>query len=332
VDLEMRTDRGELGERLRGALDVQLERVARRAPPNSELTVELRMDSGREAGATHVACLKLTLPDGELEASEAARSVERAVKLAAASIARQLKAAPDSRGVKEFPKPTPLDLRATVREYWLERAARHTHDSYAGVRLAKFPEDLRVYEHLLWSCKPNAVIEIGTLCGGSALWFRDRLRTLAAYGQIDRPLVISIDLDVDTARAHVGAVDPAYEDTIVFVEGDVTDPDLPGEVGALLPGDPRCLVVEDSAHVFETTMAALKGFARFVPRRGFFVVEDGSVDYEEMRIREDWPRGVLPAVREWLKTPEGRGFQVRRDLELYGITAHPEGFLQRVAV
>jgi cephalosporin hydroxylase len=175
------------------------------------------------------------------------------------------------------------------------------------------------------------VIEIGTLRGGSALWFRDRLRTLAAYGRIRRPLVISIDLTVDGAREDLQAADPVYEETITLLEGDVTDPDLPDEVGALLPAEARCLVVEDSAHVFETTMAALTGFARFVPPQGFFVVEDGSVDHEEMRLQADWPRGVLPAVREWLESPEGRKFRVRRDLEIYGITSHPEGFLQRVA-
>jgi cephalosporin hydroxylase len=232
--------------------------------------------------------------------------------------------------VREFPRPTPLDLQATVREYWLERVSRHRQDIYAGVRLAKFPEDLRVYEHLIWASKPNVVIEIGTLRGGSALWFRDRLRTLAGYGHIDRPLVISIDLHVDEAREDVRRVDPAYEKTIVLLQGDVTDPGLPDEVEALLPTDARCLVVEDSAHVFETTMAALSGFARFVPSQGFFVVEDGSVDCEEMRLRADWPRGVLPAVREWLQSAEGRRFRVRRDLEIYGVTAHPEGFLQRV--
>lgn len=233
--------------------------------------------------------------------------------------------------MREFPKRTRLDLRATVREYWLERVARHKRDSYAGVRLAKFPEDLRVYEHLIWASKPNVVIEIGTLRGGSALWFRDRLRTLAAYGHIARPLVISIDLDIDGARKDVRGADPAYEETITLLDGDVTDPDLPREVEALLPTDARCLLVEDSAHVFETTMAALEGFSRFVPPRGFFVVEDGSVDYDEMRLRPDWPRGVLPAVREWLETTEGRKFRVRRDLEIYGITSHPEGFLQRIA-
>jgi cephalosporin hydroxylase len=233
--------------------------------------------------------------------------------------------------VREFPRPTPLDLDATVREYWLERVARHKRDSYAGIRLAKFPEDLRVYEHLIWASKPNVVIELGTLCGGSALWFRDRLRTLAGYAEIGRPLVISIDLRIDQAREELRDADAVYEETIILLEGDVTDPDLPRQVEALLPDGARCLVTEDSAHVFETTIGALRGFARFVPENGFLVVEDGAVDYEEMRLRPDWPRGVLPAVREWLRTPEGRTFRVRRDLEIYGITSHPEGFLQRIA-
>jgi hypothetical protein len=55
--------------------------------------------------------------------------------------------------------------------------------------------------------------------------------------------------------------------------------------------------------------------------QGFFVVEDGYVDVEPMRLRQDWPRGVLPAIREWRATPEGRQFKIRRDLELYGVLA-----------
>jgi ribosomal subunit interface protein len=333
MQVELRTDRGEITERVRAVLDAQLERVSRRVPEDAAIIVELRVDPDAEATTTHVAELKIKLPQGELEASEAAATMERAVKLGAAKLTRQLKAAQgkEPKRIREFPPRTPLDLQATVRQYWFERVARHTRDSYAGVRLAKFPEDLRVYEHLIWASKPNVIIEIGTLRGGSALWFRDRLRTLASYGKIDRPLVISIDLDIEGAREDLRAVDPAYEETITLLEGDVTDPDLPGEVEALLPPDARCLVVEDSAHVFETTMAALTGLARFVPQQGFFVVEDGSVDHEEMRIRESWPRGVLPAVREWLRTAEGRKFRVRRDLEIYGVTSHPEGFLQRIA-
>jgi cephalosporin hydroxylase len=55
-------------------------------------------------------------------------------------------------------------------------------DSYAGVQMYKFPDDLRVDEHLMWLARPNVVIEIGSYFGGSALWFRDRLRTRDTYG------------------------------------------------------------------------------------------------------------------------------------------------------
>jgi cephalosporin hydroxylase len=90
-------------------------------------------------------------------------------------------------------------------------------------------------------------------------------------------------------------------------------------------------VVEDSAHVYDTTLAALRGFADMVPVGGYFVVEDGCVDVEEMRLDEFWPRGVLPAIADWRRTPEGKRFRVRRDLELYGMSCHPGGFLQRTS-
>lgn len=231
----------------------------------------------------------------------------------------------------DLPSSVPLDLRASARDLWIARARQHTTDSYAGVRIAKFPEDLRTYEHLLWQTRANLVVEIGTSFGGSALWFRDRLRTMSAYGRIDSVGVISIDLDNADALDAVRAADPFYEETITFVDGDVCDPQLPGQVAALVPAGARCFVVEDSAHVYDTTLAALRGFADLVTVGGYFVVEDGCVDVEAMRLDESWPRGVLPAIADWLPTPQGQRFRVRRDLELYGISSHPGGFLQRTS-
>lgn len=226
----------------------------------------------------------------------------------------------------------PIEARMedSLRSYWLDRAAQHTHDSYGGIPLAKFPEDLRVYEHLLWAARPNVVIEIGTHCGASALWFRDRLRTLAAYDLISEFHVVTIDIEVDNARRHLGRADPNWEESISLVAGDVCDESLPARIAELLPRA-RCFVVEDSAHVYSTTMAALTGFSRFVSPGGFFVVEDGCVDIDTMRLEESWPRGVLPAVADWLASPTGEGFASRRDFELYGMTCHPGGVLQRSA-
>jgi cephalosporin hydroxylase len=229
--------------------------------------------------------------------------------------------------------PPPVTARLTegsLHNYWVARARQHTQDSYAGVRLSKLPEDLRTYEHLLWMDAPDTVIELGTQAGGSALWFRDRLRTLFEYGVISRsPRVVTVDLEQGWAREELARVDSEYEASITLLEGDIRLPETVATVRELVAADARCLLVEDSAHEYETTMAALVGFAPFVPSGGFFVVEDGCVDIEHMRIHTDWPRGVLPALHDWLRTPEGRKFTIRRDLELYGVSCHPEGFLQR---
>jgi cephalosporin hydroxylase len=228
-----------------------------------------------------------------------------------------------------LPDTVRADLHApALRDYWRDRAAQHTGDSYVGVPMSKFPEDLRVYEHLLWLAKPDVVIELGVQHGGSTLWFRDRLAAIERYtGRAGR--VLGVELYDEAARANIQRADPTWQN-ITLLQGDVCDAGLPARVREHVPADATCLVIEDTAHVYDTTRAALDGFASFVPPGGFLVVEDGCVDDEELRF-EGWPRGVLPAVHDWLATPAAAGFSVRRDLELYGVTCHPEGFLQRTA-
>ena len=223
-----------------------------------------------------------------------------------------------------------VNLDDSVQDLWVQRLVQHNADSYCGITLAKFPEDLRVYEHLLWETRPQVMVEVGTDHGASALWFRDRLRTLASYGRISDYRVISIDVDHGRAAENLYAADPTYDNDIVLVTADICDTGLRTRVDALVPAEWRAMVVEDSAHVFETTMAALQGLSHLVPVGGYFVVEDGVVDIEPLRAVEGWPRGVRAAVDRWLETPAGSCFEVRRDLECYGLTCHPGGYLRRV--
>ena len=200
--------------------------------------------------------------------------------------------------------PQPVTARVTegaLREYWLARAAQHTTDTYAGVPLFKFPEDLRTYEHLLWADRSDTVIEIGTSAGGSALWFRDRLderaplrthRARAARRQRRRLARLAREhlappiLTTSGDQAHRGRHPRS---------GDVD------AVAALIPAAPlprrRGLRAQVRHHD-----GRAPGLRSVRAAGGFFVVEDGCVDVEELRLEDDWPRGVLAALDEWLET------------------------------
>ena len=81
-------------------------------------------------------------------------------------------------------------------------------------------------------------------------------------------------------------------------------------------------MVEDSAHVYDTTLAALEGFNRLVPVDGFFVVEDGCVDVEPLRLTPDRPRGV-PSGGSRRRT--GNGSPRSGISSFYGVSCHPGG-------
>lgn len=223
-------------------------------------------------------------------------------------------------------------LGDTVGDLWRFRIQQHFLDTYAGVRISKFPEDLRVYEMMMWEQVPNVVIEIGAQFGGSTLWFRDRLADLARYRpHVGPPLVIAVDITMAAAQPNIAMADPDYADSIKLIEHDICDPDVLEVIARHLPRDARPFIIEDSAHIYQTTAAALEHLAPLVAPGGYFVVEDGCVDVEAMRADVNWPRGVIPAIEDFLAGPEGQRFTVRRNLEHYGITCHPRGFLQAAA-
>jgi len=228
-----------------------------------------------------------------------------------------------------LPMSISFDPSESVLSYWRRRIEQHLSEYYAGIRLSKFPEDLRVMEQLMFAQRPQAVVELGCQFASSSLWFADRLEALVRYGGAADPVVVAVDIDTSLAEQALDGVDPRWRERILLIEADITDPALPALVESRLEGRTNCFVIEDSAHVYDTTAAALRGFTHLVPPGGYVVVEDGVVDVEELRMREDWPRGVHRAIDDFMAGPSGRDFIRRPDLERYGITSHPGGYLQR---
>lgn len=219
----------------------------------------------------------------------------------------------------------------SLKELWRDRAGQHTDDTYAGIPMWKFPEDLRTYEQILWERQPRIVIEVGVQDGGSTLWLRDRLFDFQRYRTGPAPRVIGVDVNLD--RAHESFRDLPTEGTagIELIEGRIEDAGVVEQVFSAVPRGAEVFVIEDAAHDAGTTLAALRSLAPLIRAGGYYMVEDTCVDYEPLRITHDWPRGCATALAEWLaQDPLGRRFRRRPDLQAYGLTCHPGGLLQRL--
>ena len=224
------------------------------------------------------------------------------------------------------------ELTSPIGDLYLERLRIHMNDSYRGIRMRKFPEDLRVLEELLWELDIDVVLEIGLGMGGSALWFRDRLRTLAEYGRIAQPFVVSVDRNIADAHAKLLQIDPNYASTIKLVEADIRSPSVREAVCRHIPTSARVLVIDDSAHRYDTSLATLQTFADLVPIGGYVLIEDGHRDIEGMLPPEipGEARGVIQAIADWLADGGSGCFVQQRNQERYVMTSNPGGWLQRI--
>lgn len=185
---------------------------------------------------------------------------------------------------------------------------------YRGIPLAKSPFDLALFSMLIDQLQPRTIVEIGTLSGGSALWFADqtRVRGLETH-------VFSLD-HVQMAKVE----DPR----IAFLTGDIhhlEDSDLP----RILQDCPRpLLVTEDGPHTREASRSALDFFDRYLQPGEYIVVEDGVA-----RDLGLWwyKNGPNKAVRDFLAA-RGDFYEVDRAFcDFFGrnVTWSPNAFLRR---
>lgn len=154
-------------------------------------------------------------------------------------------------------------LNLSVRELLpvlQERIVERT--TYFGIPAIKSPLDFWIYQELICSVLPDVVVEIGNFRGGTLLalahWF----------DALGSGRVIGIDCDQKEIAAAVRA-----HPRISLIEGDAVEnfSRVRQEVGA----NTRVLVIEDSSHTFENTLAILKAYSDLVSPGSYFIVEDG---------------------------------------------------------
>lgn len=216
---------------------------------------------------------------------------------------------------------------ADVDEGDADRIVRQFHDLYCqsrdrtwrgntswlGVNLIKCPLDLWVYQEILFSLRPDVIVETGTLLGGSA-YFIASMCDLIGNGR-----VITIDIESRAARPD--------HPRITYLMGSSVDPDVIATVEqSIAPGE-KVLVLLDSWHQGAHVLEEMRAYSPFVSEGSYLIVEDTNIN--SWRPRDRVQPGPLEAVREFLRDDDR--FEIDRSWEKFFMTFNPSGFLRRRA-
>ena len=203
-----------------------------------------------------------------------------------------------------------INPEMSMAAYMTARLQGHFRDMYKGLPLVKMPEDLRTYQRVIESTKPDVIVELGTHRGGSAIWFADQMHAILGQGRV---------VTVDTTYCDLS------DGRVSFVHGDLRT--VFSRVEALIGDGERVMVIDDSAHTLDVTLASLRAYSKLVTKGCMFVVEDTIVDTPF----SIWPgvHGAGQAVEAFLA--ENDRFQRAEGMRPYGVTMHMGGWLEAVS-
>jgi cephalosporin hydroxylase len=229
---------------------------------------------------------------------------------------------------------------------WLNYASprRYSyHFDWLGRPIIQYPQDIVAFQEIVWSVRPDVIVETGIAHGGSLILSASLLAMLdladaePAGETIDprkpRRRVVGVDIDI---RAHNRAAIEAHplRHAITMIQGSSIDPAIADEVRAAVGEAERVLVVFDSNHTHEHVLGELELYAPLATPGSYCIVYDTVVEDlpADMFPDRPWGPGDNPktAVWEYLKShPE---FEIDRAIHhKLGITVAPDGFLRRTA-
>ena len=214
-----------------------------------------------------------------------------------------------------------------LRRRMLEKIVQYRYAynfSWLGRPVIQLPEDIVAMQELIWTVKPDLIIETGVAHGGSLVFYASLLELLGA-GQV---LGIDIDIRQHNRREIEGH---ALAKRLTLLQGSSVSTETLAEVRRIAAGKNRVLVVLDSNHTHDHVLAELRLYSTLVKRGSYLVVFDTVIETLPADCFGDrpWGPGNNPktAVRAFLA--ETDRFQIDgRIQDKLLFSAAPDGYLR----
>lgn len=219
---------------------------------------------------------------------------------------------------------------------WINRAqlARYPyHFEWMGRPIIQYPQDILAVQEIIWSVKPDLIIETGIAHGGSLIFSASMLELNAISGGPQDAEVLGIDIDIRTHnRAAIEAHPMARR--ITMIEGSSVALEVIAQTKEKAAGKRSVLVLLDSNHTHGHVLAELEAYAHLVTVGSYCVAFDTVIEDmpEGTFSGRPWGKGnnAKTAVREFLKRhPQ---FEIDKSIQhKLLITVAPDGYIKRVS-
>ena len=221
-----------------------------------------------------------------------------------------------------------LDGLNMLSNLWIKSAAEHRlnyESTWLGRPVIQFPMDIVAIQELIWSVRPDLIIETGVAHGGSLVLSASILEILG-HGK-----VIGVDIEI---RAHNRAAIESHPlaHRIELIEGSSVADETFSQVRHAVSGGSNVMVVLDSNHTEAHVLRELELYGSLVSPGSYMVAHDGAqawvwdIPRGKAEWRDDHP---LLAIQRYLADhPE---FVQEERWTRLGITSSPGGWLRKIA-
>jgi cephalosporin hydroxylase len=234
---------------------------------------------------------------------------------------------------------------ARLSSEWINRGASKLYSynfEWLGRPIIQYPQDMVCLQELIWTVRPDVIVETGIAHGGSLMLSASMLALLdlcdamtndaALDIRVPSRQVIGIDIDI---RAHNRAAIEAHPLSryITMIEGSSIEQTTIQQVHDAVGDAGTTLVCLDSNHTHEHVLAELASYAPLVTVDSYCVVFDTIIEDlpADMFPDRPWGHGDNPKTAVWEFLRSHPEFEIDREIpQRLQITAAPDGYLRRV--
>ena len=182
---------------------------------------------------------------------------------------------------------------------WMQLAVDNKYSyqfDWLGVPIIQMPEDLILFQDIVYKTQPDLIIETGVARGGSVVFWASIQKLCGITGK-----VLGVDIDI-RQHARNAIINSSFKDEIYLIEGSSVEDQVVSQVKNHVSYHKKIMVVLDSNHTHEHVLSELEIYSKFVTKDCFMLILDTVIDDLNIDPDRSWGPGSSPksAVKEFM--------------------------------